>query len=166
MERNLYMRKRRPSTLTRSCVKKTGPRPPLHLMKNAITGKTGTTKVRKKRMDEPTMKSIPRFSMLFQPWSGVSFRLMMGMPSMSSRAAFMVAYWTRSGTTLMSRHSRDEVANEPHHARVLLERQGHIHLVGPLGLGHTLERRPDVRARAAPCVQRAGAVSDTKPITR
>ena len=58
-----------------------------------------------RRTSEPRTKSITRLSMLLQPRSGTSLRLMMGMPSRSSSAALMVAYWTRSGTTLMSRHS-------------------------------------------------------------
>ena len=48
---------------------------------------------------------MTRLTMLFQPRSGTSLRLMIGMPSRSSSAALIVAYCTRSGTTLMSTHS-------------------------------------------------------------
>ena len=43
--------------------------------------------------------------MLFQPCSGTSLRLMIGMPSRSSSVALIVAYWITSGTTLTSTHS-------------------------------------------------------------
>ncbi len=48
---------------------------------------------------------MSRFIMLLQPWSGTSLRLMIGIPSRSSRTALIVAYCTTSGTTLMSTHS-------------------------------------------------------------
>ena len=53
----------------------------------------------------PTITSIARLTMLFQPCSGTCVRLMTGIPSRSSSTALIVAYCTRSGTTLMSTHS-------------------------------------------------------------
>ena len=110
--------------------------------------------------------SITRLTMLFQPRSGTSLRLMMGMPSRSSRAALMVAYCTRSGTTLMSRHSLLTLLMSCSSLRVLLERQRDVELVD------AVRRRP----RSMACVERAqhgqaarsarGGASSTKPTTR
>ena len=102
MVRNLKISNVFPSSVMRSWRSRIGPLPPRSQMSRATARKTGSSR---NRNSKPKTMSISRLAMLFQPRSGTSFRLMIGIPSRSSRAALIVAYCTRSGTTLMSTHS-------------------------------------------------------------
>ena len=76
--------------------------------------------------------------MLLQPCSGICERLITGVPSTSSSAALIVAYWRMSGTSLISTHSRAIRSRSCEDLLVRLERQGEEDLIDALRREHLL----------------------------